>query len=233
MRTLPGPRPRLLAALAALAACGADAAPPAGPAPEPQRSGWPPGTVLAVDGVPIGIDEIDLASVWIERIDPKAAGPQLRRLALANVVLPRVLAEVIAPEERERARAEAEARLARLRTSGPTGPPGADGGYGVVAEGNWQVLGIPLWGQAADWPPDEWHLLEEAGRFLVARRLARADRPHPTALVLRVDSFLHPYLPETTDLEAAIDEHRLTIVDPAWREIVPERTQYRMGVHAP
>jgi len=32
---------------------------------------WPPGTVLAVDDVPIALDEVDRASVWIERIDPK------------------------------------------------------------------------------------------------------------------------------------------------------------------
>jgi hypothetical protein len=189
--------------------------------------------VLAVDGAPISIDEVDLASVWIERIDPKAASPQLRRLALANVVLPRVLAAAIAPAERERARAEAEAQFARLQRGEVQGVPDADGALGQVAEGNWQVLGIPLWGQAADWEPGAWHLFEEAGRFVVARRLARVDRPHPMALVVRVDAFFYPYLPEDADLEAAIDEHRLTIVDPRWREIVPELTQYRMGVHAP
>jgi len=248
MRSLPrpprAPRPLPLLGLALLAACGAE--PTSGPdstsagpgrvaRPDPaaERGDWPAGTVLAVDGLPISVDEIDLASVWVERIDPKAAERQLRRLALANVVLPRTLAELSAPEERARARAEAEAQLARLRAGGAKGPPGPDGGFGTVGEGNWQVLGIPLWGQATDWPADEWHLVEEPGRFVVARRLARVDLPHPTALAVRVDTFLFPYLPPELDLEAAIDEHRLTIVDPLWREIVPERTQYRMGVHAP
>jgi hypothetical protein len=189
--------------------------------------------VVAVDGAPLSIDEVDLASVWVERIEPEAAGRQLRRLAFANVALPRLLAELSAPAERERARAEAEARLAGLASGTAALPPRADGSVGTLAEGNWQVLGLPLWGQAIDWPADEWHLVEEPGRFVVARRLDREDHLHPTALVVRVDTFLYPYLPEGFDLEAAIDDHRLEIVDPEWREIVPERTLYRMGAHSP
>ena len=221
------------ALLAWLAACGAEAAPAEPEDASASARAWPPGTVVAVDGTPLSVDEVDLASVWVERIEPEAAGRQLRRLAFANVALPRLLAEISAPAERERAHAEAEAQLALLTGGGFTGPMNADGSLGTLAEGNWQVLGIPLWGQAADWPEGEWHLVEEPGRFVVARRLDREDHLHPTALVVRVDTFLYPYLPLDFDLEAAIDDHRLTIVDPEWREIVPERTLYRMGVHAP
>jgi hypothetical protein len=222
--------------LACLAACGAGADPSgaerSGAAPA-SSAAWPPGTVLAVDGAPLTADEVDLASAWIERIEPQAAERQLRRLALANVALPRILAELSAPAERERARAEAEAQLAQLRDGTIAGPPDADGSLGTLVEGNWQALGISLWGQAIDWPAGEWHLIEEPGRYVVARRLGRADHLHPTALVLTIDAFVHPYLPEGFDLDAAQEDHRLTIVDPAWREIVPELTQYRMGAHAP
>ena len=224
--------------LAWLAGCADEPTSPeaAGPGATPEEAraparDWPAGTVVAVDEVPVSLDEVDLASVWIERIEPGAAGRQLRRLALTNVSLLRALAEAAAPEERLAARAEAEAQIERLR-AGQTGPPTAEGGYGEVADGNWQLLGIPLWGRAFDWIEGEWHLIEEPGRFLVARRLARADQPHPTATSIRVDSFAFPWLPEGFDLDASMEEHRLTIVDPEWREIVPERTQYRMGVYA-
>ena len=211
---------------------GAPGAPGRSEAAAPaDRADWPPGTVLAIDSMPVSVDEVDLASVWIERIQPQAAGRQLRRLALTNVVLPRTVAALAEPRARERARREAEARLAELASGGVPGPPNADGGIGIVAEGTWQVLGIPLWGQALDWPEDEWHLIEEPGRFVVARRLARIDQPHPTALVVRIDSFLFPYLDDEFDYEGAKDHHRMTIVDPEWREIVPELTQYQMGVH--
>jgi hypothetical protein len=233
-------RTGVLALAASLAACGAGA-PPSGAGPSdagpsgaaPPDAAWPPGTVLAVDGAPISVDEVDLASAWIARIEPQAAGRQLRRLALANVALPRLVAELSAPEERARARAEAEAQLARLLDGGLAGPPGADGGLGTRFEGTWQELGIPLWGQAIDWPVGEWRLIEEPGRFVVARRLRSEDHLHPMALVLSLDAFAFPYLPQGFDLAAAAERHRLTIVDPAWREIVPELTQYRMGARVP
>lgn len=228
--------PALLAL--ALAACGPEGGPadqPAGgvPAAAHEPIDWPAGTVLAVDDRPLTLDEVDLASVWIERIQPEVSGRQLRRLALTNVTLMQALAELsAAPGERQRARAEAEERLEAARAGELAGPPGPDGGLGEVAEGNWQVLGIPLWGQALDWEPDTWHLIEEPGRFVVARKLKRTDEIHPTAISLRIDAFVFPYLPADLALESTIDDHRLTFVDPSWREIVPEHTQYRMGVHS-
>lgn len=232
--------PLLLAALALLplagcveepAASASGAARAEAPHSAPSGADWPVGTVVAVDDVPISLDEVDRASVWIERIQPEVAGRQLRRLALTNVSLLRALAEAIAPEERLAARSAAEAELERLRARANEAPT-PDEGLGKRVEGNWQVLGIPLWGEALDWPPGEWHLIEEPGRFVVARRVARSDQPHPAATSLEVDTVVHPYLPPELDLDAAMEDHRLTIVDPEWREIVPERTQYRMGVHA-
>lgn len=232
------PTPGLALLALALGACGPGSDPagrPAGgtAAAAAEPIDWPAGTVLAVDDRPITLDEVDLASVWIERIQPEVSGRQLRRLALTNVTLMQALAELSAEAgERERARAEAEERLAAARAGELAGPPNPDGGLGEVVEGNWQVLGIPLWGQALDWEPDTWNLIEEPGRFVVARSLKRTDEIHPTAISLRLDAFVFPYLPEDLALERAIDDHRLTFVDPSWREIVPEHTQYRMGVHS-
>jgi hypothetical protein len=209
-----------------LAGCG-------GGAPEAADPDWPEGTVVTVDDIPILLDEVDAASVWIERIDPKVTPRQLRRLALTNVSLPRAVAEAMAaPGAREEARARALEALEQLRSGTWPEPPGEDGGYGDVDEGNWQLFGIPLWGRALDLPQGEWSgPIEEPGRFLVVRVLGRTDMPHTTAIVLKLDALAFPYLPEGSSVELAMDEHRMTIVDPEWYELVPERTQYRMGVH--
>ncbi len=191
---------------------------------------WPPGTVVAVDDVPITLDEVDRASVWIERIDPKSSGPQLRRLALTNVSLPRALAEAMAPKERARAEREAHEALAELRGGTWSAPLGADGAIGEFVSGTWKDLSISSWGLAADLPVGEWsEPLDDAGHFLIVKLLERTHLPHTAALHVRVDVLAFPYLPEDADIEGAKDRHRLTIVDPAWREIVPERIQYRMG----
>ena len=98
-------------------------------APEATRD-WPAGCVLAVDDVPIFEEDVDRASAWIAMIEPQAAAPQLRRLALTNVVLPRVLAGFVAPEARAQALQEAEAQLALLRGGLFTGVPDKEGALG-------------------------------------------------------------------------------------------------------
>jgi hypothetical protein len=226
-------RPRVLAEVRschlialALAGCGGAA---------PAVEDWPEGTVVAVDDIPILLDQVDLASVWIERIDPVASPHQLRRLALTNVSLPRAIAEAMAePGAREEARRKALEALEQLRGGTWPDPPGEDGGYGEVDEGNWQLFGIPLWGTATDLARNEWSgPFEEPGRFVVVRVLERRDMPHTAAIVVKLDALVFSYLPDGAMIETAMDDHRMTIVDPDWFEIVPERTQYRMGVHAP
>jgi len=220
-----------------LASCGSETAEAGEVARTAPGRSWPAGCVLAVDDVPILADEVDVPSAWIEMIEPHSTPPQLRRLALTNVVLPRVLAGLMQPAARERARAEAEARAAALHAGTYQGVPDKDGAFGTRLEGTWQDFGIPAWGTAVGLPKGEWSdVVEDAGAFAVLRVLAREAAPVSAATWMRIDLFRFPYLPEDTeagDLERAYDEHRLTIVDPAWRELVPERTQYRMGVHAP
>jgi hypothetical protein len=208
--------------VAALAACERD----------PPPKSWPPGTVLAVDEVPIGVDEVDLASVYVQRIEPAASPAQLRRQALANVALPRAIAAAIAPEERREARRQAEAKLAELRT-GVVGPPKPDGAYGELRTAGWTELGIVSWGVATDLADGEWsEVIEEIGYFTVLRRLERHEAPVPMATRVTVDTFVFPWLDPPTlhqQVESAYDRCRLTIVDPQWRAIVPELTQHRMG----
>lgn len=229
----------VLALAVGLGACGGgdergpDAAAGA-PVPEVQ---WPPGTVLAVDGVPLSIDEVDEASVWVEPIDRKVVGKQLRRLALTNVALPRLVARMIAGEEEvARARAEAEESLAALRAGTHPGPD-ESGAYGEVATGNFQIHGIAVWGRALSLPRGEWSdVFEDVGRFLVVRWTSREDAPVPEATVLEIDVLAFEYLPHESAagmVERDYDDRELTIVDPLWREIVPELLQYRMGVHEP
>jgi hypothetical protein len=189
---------------------------------------WPLGTAVAVDDIPISIDEVDQASVWVERIEPRSSGPQLRRLALTNVSLPRAVAQAMAPREHARARSEAGEALAALRAGTWSGPAGE------VVEGNFQALSIEVWGRALDMPLGEWSdPIDDIGRFLLVKLLEREDLPHTAALRVKIEVHAFPYLPEDADVEAAKERHRLTIVDPAWREIVPELDQYRMGARTP
>lgn len=226
----------LILAVALLAACGEPESPASESevhaAPEATRS-WPAGCVLAVDDVPIFEEEIDRASAWIAMIEPQAAAPQLRRLALTNVVLPRVLAGLVAPEARAEARRAAEAQLALLRGVSYTGVPDKEGALGTLLSGTWQDFGIPNWGTALELSGGSWsEVVEDTGSFAVFRVLTRETAPVARAIGFRIDLFAFPYLSDETGaglLEAAYDKHTLTIVDEAWRELVPERTQFRMG----
>lgn len=234
------PSPARLVALAlALAAC-APAQEPETPAlaagEEPAGREWPAGTVLAVDDVPILAGEVDAATVAVQRIERRATDPQLRRLALTNIVLPRALTRLMAPAERERALDEARATLASLRAGEFIGPP-VDGRYGELRTGNFHRLGLELWSVGQELAEGEWsEPIEQDGAFLLARRLDLSASPVPIGAEVELDVLAFPFVDGATyalDLEAAYDRHRLTIVDPAWRELVPELLQYRMGARTP
>ena len=227
------------AAVIALAAFVAACNPSAADAPKAaaQAKTWPPGTVLAVDELPIGAEEVDAVSVYTERIEPHSSAPQLRRLALTNVVLPRALSRLMAPEARERARRDADEMLAKLKRDPPMPSTKEDGAYGEIVTAGFTQLGIVPWGVAMDLGDGAWSdVIEEVGRFVILKRIAKIDGPLPMATQVKVDALAFPWLPLETlrvDVEAEHDKHKLTIVDPAWSDIVPEWIQYRMGVHAP
>ena len=215
--------------LAVLAACGQ----PEGV--EAQAEHWPAGTILALDGVPISIEEIDMALVPVDLVEMSKSDTHKQRLALTNIVLPRAVARSMAGEQFSRARGAIE-ELHRQAAAGELpGPPGPHGEYGQFRSGSWREVGLVAWGAALSTTPGEWSLVnEEVGAFLIVRVLHREDGPVPEATKLELDVLSQPYLPPgvgTRDVEAHMDEVRLTIVDPAWRTIVPEHYQYRMGVH--
>jgi hypothetical protein len=137
------------------------------------------------------------------------------------------------PPARERARAEAEAMFERVKSGKLVGPTSPDGGFGERANGGWGELGIVVWGAAMDLEDGQWSgLIEDAGRYVIMRRIKRTDGPLPIAATVEIDLLSFPWLPLDglrDNVERAHDEHRLTIVDPAWKTIVPEQIQYRMG----
>ena len=198
---------------------------------------WPAGTVLAVDDTLITSEEIDAVSVYTERIEPQSSAPQLRRLALTNIVLPRVLSRLMAPQEREKALEEAQSTLTSIKNGTLVLPLKPDGAYGEMLTVGWPQLGILPWGIAMDLDDGAWsEVIEDVGRFVLLKRVKRIDAPLPMATQVQVDVLAFPWLPVATmrvDVEQEHDKHKLTIVDPAWNEIVPELIKYRMGVHTP
>ncbi len=215
---------------AALLACLPSCEEAAPPTQAPRA--WPAGVVLAVDDVPIHEAEVDHASAAVQLIEPAVSPAQLRRLALSNIVLPRALAHALAPREREAALKLARERLAELRAES-VGPARPDGLMGEQVEGMWTDLGLGNWYAALELPDDAWsEPIEDAGGFVLMRRLWRRDGPVPMATVVAIDALRFDWIDSAqrrARLDAALDRHKLQIVDPAWREIVPELYQYRMG----
>jgi hypothetical protein len=212
---------------------------PAGPAaasPPATAREWPVGTVLAVDGLAIRAEEVDAAVVIVQRIERRAADAQLRRLALTNVVLPRTILRLLGGERRAQALAEAEAALARLRAGEWVGP-NPQGLYGELRGGNFYRLGLELWAAGTDLPDGVWsEPIEQEGAFWLVRRVALRPSPVPLGVEVDLDTLSFPFVDQATraaELEAAYDRCRLTVVDPAWRELVPELLLYRMGAQTP
>lgn len=229
-RPCPGaPRAACAAVLLTLALGACDDKAPATTPPAPKFESC---VALAVDDEPIDAHEVDRITVFVERIDPAASPAHLRRLALTNVVLPRTVARVMAPEAYAKAKSEAQALREQLASGKYAGPVAPDGTLGEVAEGGWPELGIEPWGVALDLAEGQWSdVIEEVGQFLVLRRLERQDGPVPMATRFKVEAFRFPWLPLETlkdDVDAAYDSHRLVVVDPAWADYVPTVTQHRM-----
>lgn len=237
-RPLPGAARAARAAVVLTLALGAcDDRSPATNATTPPARQFEACVALAVDDEPINAHEVDRITVYVERIDPAASPAHLRRLALTNVLLPRTVAHVMAPEAYAKAKAEAQARREQLASGQYAGPVAPDGTLGELAEGGWTELGIEPWGVAFDLGEGEWsEVIEEVGQFLVLRRLERHDGPVPMATRFKVEAFRFPWLPLETlkaDVDAAYDSHRLVVVDPAWADYVPTVTQHRMKGKTP
>lgn len=218
----------LVPALAMLGACPGEAPPTA----------WPAGTVLAVDDVPITAAEIAADMVPVILIEPQWNEVQHKRLAFNELALPRAIQRAAAPaRDREEARRKLDLDFARITQGSLVGPPTSSGAVGEEVVGHWQQLGLGVWGEAMNLAPGQWsEVIECPGSFLRLRVLERTDGPVPAATHFRLDTISCPFgdpsssrVPNDERLKA----HRLTIVDPSWETIVPERTKYLMGIRSP
>lgn len=211
-------------ALASFAACRQKEAPV--PAPS-----WPAGTVLVMNGFPVGASEVDEAGSCMALIEPEDSLLQLRRIALAKLVFPHIAARGIAPEQREELqRLAADWRAAIENNSLPEGP--LSGPMQVEKTGNYKQLGFEVWKKGLELEIGHWSpVIESAGSFHIIRVKDRSGDHAPGHSKLTIDTFDFPYLDPSTareQIERALDRSTLKIVDPAWNEAVPTAWQYRM-----
>lgn len=218
----------MLAALVG-SACGEAAS----PAPAPN---WPAGTVLVMNGEPISAEEVDRIGSDFALLEPADALIQLRRLALTNVIFPRIAAASADPKRRAEMRSQAETyRAALVAGTLPTGP--LAGPMETEHKGSLLDLGMEIWSFALQAEVDQWSpVLESAGSYQIARVKKRWPGRSPGLSRFLVGVYEFPYIDTTNrhkSIDAAIDRSRLVIVDEAWREVVPTVWVHRMRGETP
>lgn len=216
---------------AARVACIALAAVASGCAKEPAPKSWPAGTVLALDDAPISIEDVDSVADIIARIEPEDGLAQVRRVALTNVVLPRLAGQKLGGEAREKARALAT-EYARSLSAGQSPPAPLDGPALQRIEGDFSAVGLEAWRFAIDASIGRWSdVIETVGGFELVRVDERktASTPRETHFVIGLYFFAYvdPKNPRGA-VEAALDRAKLTYVEESWRDVVPTSWQYRL-----
>jgi hypothetical protein len=199
--------------------------------PRPARRAWPSGAVLALNDVPIFPEEVDAVGSDYALLEPQDTPLQLRRLALANTILPVIAAQGMEPERRGRALELAESyRKALLAGGMPSGP--LAGPMESERSGRFSELGFALWRTALQAEPGSWsEILETAGCFHLVRVKSREEGSLPSLTRFTIGVFDFPYLDSETagaEINAALDRSRLTIIDEAWRDAVPAALRYRL-----
>ena len=199
-------------------------------APATVAPSWPAGTVLVLDGEPISAAEVDRVGSAFATVEPTDSLAQLRRLALTNVIFPRIAAATANAERRASARALAEEYRAAL-TAGTTAPAPLAGPGEVDHEGRMTEIGLEVWCFALDAEIGKWSpVLETVGAFQIARVKKRVDGPSPGWTQFKVGVYDFPYVDGDRHkaVDEAIDRSRLVFVDESWREVVPTAWIYRM-----
>lgn len=209
-------------AIVALVACRPDSE--AAPAPGPE---WPEGTVLAVDGHAILQSEVDELGALVAVLYPEYTRPHLRRLALTNRLLPLLAMQSHFRESREASHLAAKSALADL-ARGHGDPPET-----TQVSGSWHDLGFELWSTITESPLGEWiGPIELPGRFVLVKIHGRPPADQPRKQAWRLSLLEHPFLPASElrlEIDTALDRSVLTVVDPAWREVVPQSWKHRMS----
>lgn len=216
----------LLLGLTTLAGCG-KAEVPLAPAPAPAPvAPAPAGTILTVHGTPLSAAEAEALADDVAQLYPGYSRQHARRLALTGELLPRLAGRALAPEAWQAAR---EA-CAAFDPQGASPRP-------MQARGTFAGLGLLIWSEARRLTPGEWGPpLELFGRFVRLRLVQREPAADPRLETLELEIVEFPYLEAARArelLEEAIDRAELEIVDPAWREVVPESWQQRMRPDRP
>ncbi len=209
-------RRALLALVLASAACAGDAE---------RAARFPPGTALAVEGLPIARAEVEAVAARLRLLYPERAESFLLTGALGSFVLPRAAVRAAYAEERERALAAcAEVQGAIAAGSAPELPE---------HRGAWDRLSLEYWDAARALEPGAWSApVERIGSFGLVQLVERGAATELAAeqeLVIRVQEF--PYIPADFDpaaLDAALAAARLEVVDPAFDALLPEDLRYKM-----
>ncbi len=223
-----GPIPSSLPRLAAVGVLfGVLACDPPAPAPRV----WPAGTVLALDGEPILESEIDAAADVFAQLEPDLAPPQLSRLGLTNVVLPRIAGIHLAGPAREEAHQRA-LDLARLLAAGGTlGGPLLDATL-VDREGRARDVGFEAWTWASTAELGQWSgPIETVGAYELVRLDGRTPASSARDVGYKLKVCVVPYVDANDPrgaIERQLDRSKLEIVDPKWDDIVPEYWKHRL-----
>ena len=226
----------LSACTGGLAACDRAPEPPRATSLEAAASAWPAGTVFVLDGVPVTAEQVDRDADLVALLEPQDSLLQLRRVALGRILFPRLAARGLDPATRERMRAQAEEwREALVADRLPGGP--LAGPLPVERRGRLDAFGFELWREVLEAPIGVWSpVVEGLGAFHVFQvqertALERTAGNLPALVEIRARVYDFPYLDPLrwrADVEAALDRAELTIVDPAWRDVIPTWWQHRM-----
>jgi len=218
----------LLVALVSIAAASCAPASDSEPSPVDTTS-HDPDVKFLVGEVEIRGTEVQALADAVQAIHPEYAANHCRRIALGNTLLPRAAMASYWPEAREAARTASLQALEEVRAAGPLPPADSAVHSGIYAD-----LGLDLWAFARALEPNEWSgPFESEGIFYLVRLLQVSPGPKPPGTeLLSIELQPFPYAPATANAntrDEAISAATLTILDPEWRDLVPESYRYRMG----
>ncbi len=226
------PLVRTLAWASAVPAAGVLALASCVPESRPTPPAWPAGTVLALNDTPILVEEVDAIASIVARVEPQHTLPDLRRIALTNVIFQRTAARQIVGEgARDAVHAAAEVGRTALLRGGEAPAPVAAPQFDQV-KGGLPELGLEVWNWALDAEVGAWsEPIETTGAWRLARVLERSAGLRPGDVQLEVDVRTFPWSDPDTfvrELEEHLDRSKLTFVDESWRDLVPTLWQRRL-----
>lgn len=189
--------------------------------PEPQAS-LPAGTVFLVDGRPITRSEIEQHVPGVARIEPDETIHSWRRKALTNIVLPRAMAAVMVPRERDDARERAQAGHLKLLSGDqlPVQGPQLERVTGIFSD-----VGQDLWNLAFEMSEGQWsEPLETVAGYWVFRVLEKPEPPWLPNAQITVERVFWPYLKVDNPREfigSARGQVSIEVVDAEWERYLP------------